>query len=322
MCDLFAGCGDVHGIGEFRLGHMREPFSLEGGTSANTFACLERSPINDLDPARNWGLGLFRCSSAEDSTVALGIFHSGTDPCDFQGGDGSDTAVTARWTTLLSYEDGGERLVHIGLALSARFPDRGVVVINQQPRSPLLDLGDSSASPFVPTIRIPADSQQLGNAQWAMVRGPFWAQAEWYGSLIEQRSGQPVFFQGSHIDVGYFLTGEHRSYQTRSGVFGPVTVKRPVLRCFASPQSAQCLGRGAWELTARFAFLDFFDPDAPAGPDGQSVGIVLPLATVGVNWYLADRLRIMFNYSYVRPDEPNTGASAASVFATRLAAFW
>ena len=42
----------------------------------------------------------------------------------------------------------------------------------------------------------------------------------------------------------------------------------------------------------------------------------------GVNWYLADRLRIMFNYSYVQPDEPNTGVTSASVFATRLEMFW
>jgi hypothetical protein len=30
----------------------------------------------------------------------------------------------------------------------------------------------------------------------------------------------------------------------------------------------------------------------------------------------------MFNYSYALPDEPNTGTSAADIFAARLAAFW
>jgi len=63
----------------------------------------------------------------------------------------------------LRYEDEGQRVLHVGLALSARLPDRGVVVNKQQPNSPLLHLGDSSDSPFVPTIRIPADFQQLGN---------------------------------------------------------------------------------------------------------------------------------------------------------------
>ena len=48
-----------NGQPEVRLGHYREPFSLEGGTSANFYAFMERSPINDLDPARSWGVSLF-----------------------------------------------------------------------------------------------------------------------------------------------------------------------------------------------------------------------------------------------------------------------
>jgi hypothetical protein len=30
----------------------------------------------------------------------------------------------------------------------------------------------------------------------------------------------------------------------------------------------------------------------------------------------------MFNYSYALPNEPNTGTSAASIFAARLNVFW
>lgn len=320
--DLFVGWGQIPETGEFRLGHMREPFSLEGGTSGNTLSFMERSPINNLDPARNWGLGYFRCSGAQDSTIALGIYQSGTDSSDLQGGDGSDTAATARWTMLPWNECEGEQLMHVGFALSARIPDRGVVVINQRPSSPLLDLGDSSASPFVPTIRIPSHFQQLFNAQWAFVDGPFWAQAEWYGSLIDQRGGDPIFLHGSYVDVGYFLTGEHRGYQTQNGTFGRIKVERPVVGGFSSHQHSDSLGLGAWELTARFAYLDFFDPDTPVGPQGQAIGVKLSQATFGVNWYLADRLRLMFNYTYAVPNEINTGTSSASVFSSRLAMFW
>ena len=45
-------------------------------------------------------------------------------------------------------------------------------------------------------------------------------------------------------------------------------------------------------------------------------------STFGVNWYLADHLRLMFNYSYAIPDEPNTGTSVANIFGSRLAVFW
>ena len=41
-----------------------------------------------------------------------------------------------------------------------------------------------------------------------------------------------------------------------------------------------------------------------------------------MNWYLSDRVRLMFNYSYVVPKEMHSGESAASIYATRLAVFW
>ena len=59
--------------------------------------------------------------------------------------------------------------------------------------------------------------------------------------------------------------------------------------------------------------LDFQDDDTPSGPAGQLVGIRLPQGTLGVNWYLADHIRLMFNYTCALPDEPNTGTSAASI---------
>jgi len=215
--------------------------------------------------------------------------------------------------------------LHLGMAMSERVPENGVIVINQQPRSPLLDLGDSSTSPFVPAIRIPATFQQLINFQFAAANGSWWTQAEWYGSFIDQTGtdqtgGDLVFFHGSHVDCGYFITGEHRSYDTSSGTLGAIRVNRPFFHGLADRDRP--LGWGAWELTARFAYLDFFDPDTPTDPSGQLIGIQLPQSTFGVNWYLSDRVRLMFNYSYDVPDEMNTGTSVANIFASRLAVFW
>ena len=85
-----------------------------------------------------------------------------------------------------------------------------MIILNQQPHSPLLDFGNSSASPFVPQITIPAPYQQLLNLQCGLARGSFWTQAEWYGTVISQINGPAVFYHGCHVDCGYFLTGENR----------------------------------------------------------------------------------------------------------------
>jgi phosphate-selective porin len=60
----------------------------------------------------------------------------------------------------------------------------------------------------------------------------------------------------------------------------------------------------------------------PRGPSGQLVGIELPAATFGLNWYLSDRVRVLFNYTYNVPNEPNTGTSVANIFGTRLNVYW
>lgn len=320
--DLYFGLGNVRELGEFKFGHMREPFSLEGGTSANSFAFLERSPINVLDPARNWGVGYTRCSQEEMWTFSGGVFAAGTDPNDLLYGPGSTTGFTAKWTALAWYENHGRQLMHFGLVLSERIAENGIIAINQKPQSPLLNFSDSSTSPFIPKLLIPASFQQLVNLQWACVHESFWTQAEWYGTLIDQIGGGPVFFRGSHIDVGYFLTGEQRSYLTTAGVFGPVSVHRPLVSRFSSKSRSEELGYGALEATLRFSYLDFIDRDTPGGVPGQTVGVRMPMATVGVNWYLADRLRVMFNYSYAVPQEATAGASCVSIFSMRLATFW
>ena len=318
--DVYFAWGDVQDFGESQLGHMREPFSLEGQTSARYFAFMERSPINVLDPARNWGLGLFQESLDEDSTLGMGLFYAGTGSADLQGGEGSAVDFTGRLTTAPINAGKGEQLLLFGLALTERVPVDGVILINQQPRSPLLELGDSSTSPFVPVIRIPASFQQLLNLQVAAARGPLWSQAEWYGSWIDQTEAGTVFFHGCHADCGYFLTGEHREYDSANGTLGAVKVNRPWLRGPGDCNRRQ--GWGAWELTARFTYLDFFDADTPPGPSGQEIGIRLPQSTFGVNWYLSDRVRLMFNYSYAVPEEMNSGTSSANILASRLGVFW
>ncbi len=318
--DVYLAVGDRQEWTESQIGHFREPFSLEGGTSARHFAFMERSPVNLLDPARNWGLGLFHENLNESSSLALGVFHAGTGPADFQSGDGSTVGFTGRLTTAPVNERNGERLLHLGLAFSERVPEHGMIVINQQPRSPLLETGDSSTPTFVPVIRIPANFQQLINLQFAAANGPCWTQAEWYGSFIDQTDGGLVFFRGCHVDCGYFITGEHRQYDLSSGTLGTIHVNRPLLRCPSEFNRQR--GWGAGELTARFAYLDFVDSDTPPGPVGQQLGVQLSQATLGANWYLSDRVRLMFNYSYVVPDDRNTGTSTANIFATRLAVFW
>jgi phosphate-selective porin OprO/OprP len=318
--DVYVGVAELPFIRRFRIGHLVEPFSLEGYTSSNYFTFIERSSANSLDPGRNWGAGILAYTEDERLTCAAGAFRSGTGSNGNDIGDGNDMAYTSRLTGLPWYASEGRFLMHLGGAFSQRFPAKDVVTINQGPQSSLLTASDNPGSPFTPTITIPANGQQLYNLQWALVLGPLSFQAEWSGTGVDQIGGRPVFLHGCYAFVSYFLTGETRAYLTQDGKFGRTRVLTPFL-CLKNGAN-QISGPGAWELTARFDYADFASPNIPLNAQGLRVGDTETVLSLGLNWYLNDYARLMFNYIHAIPVDPNFGPSYADAFFLRTAIFW
>src|SRR5262249_14596669 len=231
----------------------------------------------------------------------------------------NDMAYDVRATILPWYQDNGRRLFMLGAAFSERNPANNTVTINTGPQSNLLNVSDNPGSPFIPQITVPANQQQLLNAEAALVLGALSFQAEWSATMIEQIGGGPVFLNGFYVFASWFLTGENRDYLTKDGKFGIVRVNSPFI-CLRDGQSI-ARGPGAWELMARFAYADFVSPNLPLS-NGSKQGAQEPELTVGVNWYLNDYTRIMFNYVFTVPVDPNTGPSTAQAFFIRTAIFW
>ena len=73
---------------------------------------------------------------------------------------------------------------------------------------------------------------------------------------------------------------------------------------------------GAWEVAARYSHLTL-NNQYLVSQGGQEDGF-----TFGVNWYLSDHLRLLFNYNYEVPNELNTGTSVANIYGMRLNVFW
>ena len=227
--NVFIGLKDIPIVRRLQVGHMCEPFSLEGAQSSNSLPFVERSAVYELDPQRNWGVLALSYSDNEKATCQFGVFRSGTS--NNTGDDISnlnDLAYDVRVTALPFYAGDGERLVHIGAAFSERFPANGEVVVGTGPQNSLLQFTDAPAT-FIKQITIPASQYQLMNVQWATVLGPLSLQAEWDGMTVEQRGGPPVFLNGCYAFASYFLTGEHREYVTKDGTFGTTHVRRPFL---------------------------------------------------------------------------------------------
>jgi len=132
------------------------------------------------------------------------------------------------------------------------------------------------------------------------------------------RPARPVFYGGGYLYASLFLTGEHRGYNLGKGAFGDVQALRP----FYVDGDWAWHGFGAVEVAFRYSYLNLDDSDAPLAGNNTRPGGKVGQFTLGMNWYLNEHTRFMFNYSPTTLVNPNTGTSTAQVFGIRFAAFW
>ena len=95
--------------------------------------------------------------------------------------------------------------------------------------------------------------------------------------------GRHVDTTAGSIAVGYYLTGEKAPYVARGGTWSKPRVLRPLTEG----------GSGAFEIAARYDRLSY---SGPAGGEGWS-------ATLGVNWYLLDWVRLSVDGIHWRTDD-------------------
>jgi phosphate-selective porin OprO/OprP len=320
--DVYIAVVELPIVKQVRVGNFCEPFSLEVATSSNYITFVERSSAVEFDPVRHWGVATFSYTDNERLTVQAGIFRSGSNNNGNDISSENDMQYTARVTGLPWYDAGtsrGPNLWHVGGAFSQQFALNDTITYNQGTQSNLLTISDNPGSPFQPSIKIAASQQQLYNVQTALVLGSLTFQSEWYLADILQLKGGPVVFNGGYAQASYFLTGEHREYLTKEGYFGPVQVRSPFWCLKGNHGVAK--GPGAWEVAARLSYANFVNGNLPLD-NGKEMGSRAAESTLGINWYLNDNTRIMFNWVHAVPVVPGFGPSYADAFFISSQIFW
>jgi phosphate-selective porin OprO/OprP len=131
-------------------------------------------------------------------------------------------------------------------------------------------------------------------AEFAWVQGPFSLQSEVANTFLQRKHGEDDAnnLWGGYLSASYFLTGEHRNYDPKSGVFDRVKVGRPL----------QDGGPGAWELAAR---ADYIDLNSAAVKGGEQISYI-----GGLNWYPNNFVRFMLDGAVTQVfDARNTAAA-------------
>lgn len=339
--DVWAEQTHLPVVGNLRIGHYRQPLTMDSLTSIRQLEFLERSlPFQAFDPFRRVGVMAYDKSEDELWTWAYSGYKTGgfgdaplgdtrfaTDL-----GDDGGYSFAGRATHLLWYDEPaeGRYLLHIGGAYNySRMTGSNTTEPFYQARViPEFFVGDpagggvtAAGTPFfVDTGRLSADQYHLFNGQLAGQYGPAHFQAEYMATVVDQIGNANVFYDGAYVQGGYFLTGEHRTYNRTWGVFDKVM---PHSDFFAIGRNSGICGWGAWELTGRWSYVNLNDPNAVpigfgAGPPASPNPGRMNNLTAGVNWFWNSYTQVQFNWIHCFLDNAAAGDSDCDIYCARF----
>lgn len=308
--DVWLEVQHVFGDANIRVGQYRQPIGMMGLTGATNLPFLERALPFALLPFRQIGVMFHGTAADKNATWAVSGFRFPTGPFGGNVGDNGGFGIAARVSALLiGGDDEQEPLLHAGAAFSFADPASDAVGFLSQPEffvsetgsAPLVPVGvPTTIPPFVATGVIPANNVSLFGGELGARFAALTLQGEVLVAVVDTLGGGTAVFPGAYVHATYLLTGEVKPYDKSNGVFGAVTPNEPFSRNS---------GLGAWEIAARWSFLDLTD----AGIRGGRLHDI----TLGLNWYLNKHTKFQLNYVHAFLNTPGLGDSDAGIIAAR-----
>ena len=272
--DVYIGITDIPAIGNFRIGHLHEPFRLSTLTSAKYITFMERGSNSHFSNGRNIGAVIFNEFFEERFSIQMGIFRNPNNS-DIEDLSHDGYAITGRASILPIKNNEKTRLLHLGVAYSFRNPESKEYKVAISPGSRL-------AEKYLQTgIIQKVNTIGLANFEVAFIHGPFSVQSEFLAAAVNTEE-QLNHFSNFYAEVSYFITGESKNYKSSYEGFGQVRPKKN----FRGKEK----GLGAWELAAKYSKTDLDDGMISAGQDYQMA--------LGINWHLNPVTRFTLNYAY------------------------
>jgi phosphate-selective porin OprO/OprP len=306
--NAWVGVNDIPLVGTVRAGWMKEPISFEFQKSGRWLNFMERVPGTNSFFTRSVGVMAANQTANERLTWAFGAFHVEDDNFGFGFGNGEYSEV-GRLTWLPWYEDDGERLLHLGIGYRHGHLDQNQIDLKGRPS--VRTMPGSQEPPLADTGTIDGTNQDTLDTELAAVYGPWTLQSEYYCTFIHDSvvNNQPLgtlFYQGTYVELLYFLTGEYQPYELKAATFGRVVPLRN-FDIWDGPG-----GWGAWQVGIRYGFLDLQDK----GVNGATLHDIV----LGLNWFLNPNAKVQWNLAINHRESTPAGSSGWTyIFGTRLA---
>jgi phosphate-selective porin OprO/OprP len=317
--DLWIDWTDLPVVGTIRVGQWKQPFSLEVVSSFRYTTFMERaSTFQAFTPFRHIGIGAYNHQDDLMGTWAASYLRTGQDQfggsLSTHGGNG----FAGRVTRLVWYDEsdgrnylhlGGDYYLNVPPNHSIAFRSIPEIFVGQNANDGVGTAGFAVPGVFdgTPFFVNTGTLTRVGHVhtfdvELLWVYGPLSVQAEYMPAIVDRENAATAVLDGGYLQVGYFLTGEHRPYDRKAGAIDRVLP----LEDFFLVRTDRGLerGTGAWELAARLSHIDL--------NDGTISGGVMNNLTLGVNWYCNPYCKVVFNYIHSWVQSPTSPPAAGN----------
>lgn len=286
--DVYFGWEELPGNHTLLLGNQKRPLGLDHLNSSRFNVFAERPLVVEAynEDARRIGACFYGYSDDESRNWRYGIFNlENTATSGEFVGDSLQMGGYGRLAASPWYSADGRCYSHWALAGALAHPDGDTTAAEtnrNEGRFRTRPEGRSDAR-WLDTGRIPgANWYEIVAAENILNYGPFQLTSEYMANFMQRDNSTPgtgpdLFFHGFYVYGAYFLTGEYMPYDRQSGTIDRVQPHQNFFLIDRLCGKHSVGGWGAWQIAARYDYLDLTDQDIAGGVEQNF--------TLGLNWH-------------------------------------
>lgn len=322
--DAYIGFNDLPFFQTLLIGNQKRPLGMDHLNSSRFNTFLERPLVIEAfnQDARRLGIAAYGVSDEETWNWRYGIYELENIASDSgYAGDAGQYSINGRMAGTPWYDEtsGGRGYLHLGIANMWAKPDGDAAATASNRNEARFRTRPEARTGSIRWL----DTGAIAGADWfntlgfeAMLNvGSFSVVSEYQVTKVGRGSqGPDLNFDGAYVQAGYFLTGEYQPINRRTGTIARV---KPLENFFwvNTCDDDTASGWGAWQIAARYSYLNLTDGDIRGGDERNW--------TLGVVWWWNSHARMQFNYVHAEIDDrgPINGYSGgkSDIFGVRFA---
>lgn len=323
--DAWIGFRELPILQTVQIGNQKRPLGFDAWNSSNETLFLERPMVVDAfnEDYRRLGIVSYGVSDNEDYTWQYGVYNlENTSETGSYVGDSLQLSANARLTGNPWYDEssGGRGYFHWGVSGMVARPDGTATAADSNNNEARFRSRAEvrSNERWLNTGRIDgAKDYEILGLESILNIGAFQVVGEYQHNWTQRDGGPGLEFHGGYLYAAYTLTGEHLPYIRSKSALGSLQPFENffLVNCCSGERGG---GWGAWQVLARYSYLDLSDEDILGGMGSN--------LTLALNWYWSANSKLQINYvtGHIDNHAPEGGFTAGnySILGTRFMIFF